>query len=692
MPPMPRRLLVTAALPYVNGHIHIGHLVEHVMCDVWVRFQRLRGHQVAFLCADDVHGTATMIAARKRGIPESQIIAEMGAAHVRDFQAFAIAHDFYGSTDSARAKAFVEDIWRHLVQAGHVSRKSVTQLFDPVQGCFLADRFVKGTCPKCGAADQHGDSCDKCGATYAPTDLKDARSTLSGAVPELRSAEHCFVKLEDLRGFLEEWTQRSGALAGPIARWVKGAFLVDGEPLRDWDVSRPAPYFGFEIPDAPGNYFYVWVDAPVGYIGALADWCAASGQERAAWWPRRDEPGYADPQVEIHHCIGKDITYFHTLFWPAMLHAAGWKLPNRIHIHGWLTVNGEKMSKSTGTFINASTYIDSGLDPAYLRYYFAAKLNGSADDLDLNLDEFVAKVNSDVVGKVVNLASRTARFVPALAAAYPDDGGLFAAAAAESEAIATCYEADDSAGAVRRIMALADRANEFVEQVAPWALKKDPAKATELERACTISLNLFRQLCVYLAPVLPGLAAACGRLLGTPITAWSDAQAPLAGTAIGPFERFDRVDPAKVAAMVEASRPKDAPAAAPAAASPLPPPPSPAFTSEPLAPEVTFDDFAKLDLRVAEVLAAEEVPKAKKIVKLRVSLGSLGERTIFAGIKAAFPEVSVLVGRRIVVVANLAPRQMSFGTSEGMVIAAGEGPSAFLLTPDAGAQPGMRIH
>jgi methionyl-tRNA synthetase len=683
---MPKRLLVTAALPYVNGNIHIGHMVEHVQTDVWVRFQKMLGNQVAFVCADDVHGTATMIAARKRGVPESAIIAEAGAAHIADFRDFDISIDHYGSTDSERSKAFVLDIWKHLTDAGHVVRRSVTQLFDPVAGCFLADRFVKGICPKCGAADQNGDSCDKCGATYAPTDLKEPRSTLSGAVPELRSADHCFVRLENLRTFLEDWTQRSGALSGPIARWVKGAFLIDGEALRDWDVSRPAPYFGFEIPDAPGNYFYVWVDAPVGYIGSLADWCAATNQDRAAWWPRTGEAGFSDPDVEVHHFIGKDITYFHTLFWPAMLHTTGWKLPSRVHIHGWLTVNGDKMSKSSGTFINARTYLDAGLDPAFLRYYFASKLNGSADDLDLNLDEFVAKVNSDVVGKVVNLASRTARFVPALSAQYPEDGGLFAAAAAEADAIAAAYAADNSADAIRRIMALADRANEYVEQAAPWALKKDPAKAADLARVCTVSLNLFRQLAVYLAPVLPRLAAQAGELLGTPVARWDEVRTPLTGVTVKPFAKMlDRVDPEKVQRMVALSKPADQPAApvAPVAAAP----------AEPLAAQITIDDFTKVDLRVAEVLAAEEVPKAKKILKLRVSLGSLGERTIFAGIRLAYPDPKVLVGRRIVVVANLAPRQMSFGTSEGMVAAAGAGvpEQVFVLSPDSGATPGMRI-
>ena len=670
---MPRRLLITSALPYVNGHIHLGHLVEYIQTDILVRAHRLMGHEVGYICADDAHGTATMMAARARGVPESAIIAEMGAAHLRDFTDFGIRFDHYGSTDTPTNRDLVGRIWAALRAKGSVRTTQVTQLFDPQAGTFLADRFVKGTCPKCGATDQHGDSCDKCGATYSPSDLKDARSALTGAVPELRQAEHFLVKLEDFRAFIESFVA-SDALHPDMARWLKGAFLADGEPLRDWDVSRPAPYFGFEIPDAPGHFFYVWLDAPVGYVANTADWCAARADDWARWW-RSDD-------CEIHHVIGKDIAYFHTLFWPAMLHAVGWNLPTRVHIHGFLTVNGEKMSKSKGTFIRARAWLDAGLDAQALRYYYASKLNGTAEDLDLNLDEFAAKANSDLVGKVVNLASRTARFVPTLAGQYPDDGGLFAQAAQESAAIQAAYERLDTGAAMRQIMAAADRANEFVERAAPWALKKDPAKRAELEAACTVALNLFRQLCVHLAPVLPQLAEQAGALLGAPIASFADAQRPLTGSAIHPFRNLmERIDPAKLAALVAAG----------AEANPAPAVVAPAAPAEALAPTIAFDDFARLDLRVAEVLSAEDVPKARKIVKLRVSLGQLGERTIFAGIKAAFPDVTPLVGRRIVVVANLAPRAMSFGTSEGMVVAAGEGASAFLLTPDAGALPGMRI-
>ena len=682
---MPKRLLVTAALPYANGHIHIGHLVEYLMTDVWVRYQRLQGRQAAYICADETHGTAIMMAARKAGVPESALLAEMSAAHQQDFADFGIRFDHYGSTDSATNKAFVYEIWAKLRAAGHIDQKTVTQLYDPTAGAFLADRFVKGICPKCGAPDQYGDSCDKCGATYEATDLKQPKSTLSGAVPELREAVHAFVKLEDFRTIIADWVGRDGALHPDMQKWVRNTFLIEGEPLRSWDVSRPAAYFGFEIPDLPGNYFYVWLDAPFGYIASTADWCAKTGDTWQHWWQ--------GDGVEVHHFIGKDIAKFHTLFWPAMLSLAGHNLPEKIHIHGFLTVNGEKMSKSKGTFIRARTYLDH-LDPRWLRYYYAAKFTDGAEDLDLSLDEFTAKVNADLIGKVVNLASRTAKFVPRLAVTYPEDGGLFTRAAAEGTAIAAAYDAGNTGEAMRRIMALADRANEFVEKAAPWALKKEPAKAADLEAACSVALNLFRQLCVYLAPVLPDFAEECGRLLGTPITRWSDAQSPLTGTAIAEFKPLmNRIDPLKVQAMVDASK-----AEAPGTPDPGPRTPDAvtdgpeALAAEPLAPIITFDDFAKVDLRVARVVNAEEVPKAKKILKLTLSLGGDQTRTVFAGIKTAYPDPKPLVGRLVVFVANLAPRQMSFGLSEGMVIAAGPGDQdIYLLAPDSGAKPGQRI-
>ncbi len=681
-----RRILVTSALPYANGHIHIGHLVEYIQTDIWVRFQRLAGHCCIYICADDTHGTAIMIRARQEGRSEEALIADMQAAHQRDFAGFEIVFDNYGSTNSLENRELCGEIWAALRKAGLISERDVTQLFDPQAGTFLADRFVKGTCPNCKAPNQYGDNCDKCNSTYAPTELIDPVSTLSGARPELRSAPHWFVNTERMHEFLNDWTQSGKHLQADVANWLAGAFLA--EPLRDWDVSRPAPYFGFEIPDAPGQYWYVWFDAPIGYIASSQQWCRRHGEQLAHWW--------RDGSAEIHHFIGKDITYFHTLFWPVMLKTAGFNLPTMVHVHGFLTVGGEKMSKSKGTFIRASTYLDH-LDPAYLRYYYATKLTPKLDNLDLNPEEFVAKVNGDLVGKLVNLASRTARFVrdTGLAPKYPDDGGLFAQAAAEGESIAAAYEACDYNKAMRQIMALADRANKYVEERAPWVLRKDPAKAEELQQVCTVALNLFRQLAIYLAPVLPKLAGQVGQLLNQPIEQWSEAATPLVGTPVSDFEHMmQRVDAKQLDAMIEASREEAAPAAAEAApAEAAAPADGPeALQAEPLAPTISFDDFAKIDLRVARVIAAEEAPKSKKLLRLALSLGGDERRHVFAGIKSAYtPEE--LVGRLVIVVANLAPRQMPFGTSEGMVVAAGPGgEEIFLLSPDSGAVPGQRVH
>jgi methionyl-tRNA synthetase len=688
-----RRILVTSALPYANGHIHLGHLVEYIQTDIWVRFQRLRGNHVVFVCADDTHGTAIMIRARQEGRSEEAVIADMQAAHTKDFAGFDVVFDHYGSTHSQANRELCGVFWKSLRAAGLVREREVTQLFDPKAGTFLADRFVKGTCPKCKSPDQYGDSCDKCGSTYSPTELINPVSTLSGATPELRAADHLFIQTEQLRPFLNEWTQTGDHLHPDVAKWLAAAFL--SEPLRDWDVSRPAPYFGFEIPDSPGNYWYVWFDAPIGYIAASKEWCDKHGEKFEFWW--RSET------TEVHHFIGKDITYFHTLFWPVMLKASGFNLPRMIHIHGFLTVNGEKMSKTKGTFVRATTYLDH-LDPAYLRYYYAAKLTPKLDDLDMNLDEFVNKINSDLVGKVVNLASRTARFVEptGLSARYPDDGGLFAAAAAAGEEIAAAYDACDFNRAMRSIMLLADRANKYVEEREPWNLRKDSTRAAELQDVCTVALNLFRQLVVYLSPVLPSLARQTAALLNRPIERWDEAAAPLVGTKVSRFEHLmKRVEPVQVEAMINASR-EEAPVAiktindaataisattaAPAADGPE------AFAAEPLSATVSFDDFAKVDLRVARVVAAVEVPKSKKLLQLTLSLGGDERRNVFAGIKEAYkPEQ--LVGRLVIFVANLEPRKMTFGMSEGMVVAAGPGGSeVFVLSPDAGAVPGQRIH
>ena len=682
-----RRILVTSALPYANGHIHIGHLVEYIQTDIWVRFQKLMGQRCVYLCADDTHGTAIMIRARQEGRHETEVIADMQAAHEADFAGFDIEFDNYGSTNSPENKQLCGEFWAAIREAGLVKEADVRQLFDTVAGTFLADRFVKGACPFCGSAEQYGDSCDKCGKTYSPADLVNPISTLSGSTPEVRTAPHLFIELEQLHGFLQAWTQSGEHLQPEIANYLAGHFL--GDPLRDWDVSRPAPYFGFEIPTHPGHYWYVWFDAPIGYMASTRQWCARHGESFDDWW-RNDD-------VEIHHFIGKDITYFHTLFWPGMLKTAGFTLPTKVHIHGFLTVGGEKMSKTKGTFVRARTYLDH-LDPAYLRYYYASKLSPRVDDIDLNLEEFANKVNADLVNKVVNLASRTAKFLEgnSLSAKYPEDGGLFASAAAQSDEIAAAYETCDFNKAMRLIMALADRANPFVEERQPWKLAKDPARATELQDVCTVALNLFRQLVVYLTPVLPRLAEQTGELLNQPIAHWSEAQQPVLGQSVAKFKHMlTRLDPQRIEAMIVASQEEakmsDAPAE-PIAETNTPADSGAALLAEPLAPECTIDDFTKVDLRVARILSAEEVPEARKLLKLTVSLGGDTQRTVFAGIKAAYkPEE--LVGRLVVMVANLAPRQMKFGLSEGMVTAAGPGGAeVYLLGVDSGAVPGQRVH
>ncbi len=673
-----RRILVTSALPYANGPIHIGHLVEYIQTDIWVRFQKLRGHRCIFLCADDTHGTAIMISAQKHGVTEEAWITRINEEHQRDFAGFDVAFDNYGSTHSDENRQLCAAFWKAIRAAGLVVEKDVTQLYDPVKGVFLADRFVKGKCPVCGKPDQYGDSCEN-GHTYTAAELVEPVSTLSGAAPEIRSAPHLFIQIEKLHDFLESWTQSGDHLQPEVANYLKGHFLH--EPLRDWDISRPAPYWGFEIPDFPGNYWFVWFDAPIGYMASTWQWCKQHGEDFDAWW--------RNPDTEIHHFIGKDITYFHTLFWPAMLKAAGFNLPTKIHIHGFLTVDGRKMSKRDGTFIKAATYLNH-LDPSFLRYFYASKLGPGIDDIDMNLQEFVNKVNSDLVGKVVNLASRTARFVQetGLSATYPEDGGLFQQGAAAEEDIAAAYETGDYNRAMRLVMELADRANAYVESTAPWALRKDSSKAHQLQDVCTVALNLFRQIVVYLAPVLPRLATQTGQLFNCPIQSWSDAQTPLVGVAVSPFQHMlQRADMKEVHAMIEETK-ADA-----AGGEPVRFDDSDEFLkAEPIAPQCTIDDFIKVDLRVARVIAAEEVPDARKLLKLTLSLGGAERRTVFAGIKAAY-EPKQLVGSLVVVVANLAPRQMKFGLSEGMVVASGPGgEDVFLLRPDKGAQPGQRVH
>ncbi|MEQ8856382.1 methionine--tRNA ligase [Gimesia sp.] len=681
---MPQRsILVTAALPYANGDIHIGHLVEYIQTDIWVRFQKLRGHECRFFCADDTHGTAIMIRARQEGRSEEALIADVREKHIADFTGFNIEFDNYGSTNSEQNRKVCHQIWSSLREAGLVHEKEVTQLFDVQENTFLADRFVKGTCPKCKATDQYGDNCDKCGSTYTPADLIDPVSTLSNTTPELRTASHLFVRIEDLHGFLDEWTQSGDHLQSEVANYLKGHFL--GDPLRDWDISRPAPYFGFEIPDSPGNYWYVWFDAPIGYIASTLEWCENNNEDFDKWWK--------NPETEVHHFIGKDITYFHTLFWPAMLKTSGFNLPEKVHIHGFLTVDGEKMSKSKGTFVKAATYLNH-LDPACLRYYYASKLGARLDDLDLNLDEFVQKVNSDLVGKVVNLASRSAKFVAqtGLSSAYPDDGGLFEYGASRSEAIATAYENCDYNGAMREILALADRANKYVEDQKPWELRKDEDRQQELQDICTIALNLFRQIVVYLTPVLPRLSGQTGELLNDPITSWDQAQTPLTGTSVSKFQHmFKRIEEKQVDAMTEEAK-EDAAAAESEAAASQWNDSGEALEAEPMSEECTIDDFVKVDLRVARIVEANSVPEANKLLQLTLSLGGDERRNVFAGIKAAY-EPEDLIGRLVICCANLKPRKMRFGTSEGMVLASGPGgKDVFLLSPDEGAVPGQRVH
>jgi methionyl-tRNA synthetase len=681
-----RRILVTAALPYANGHIHIGHLVEYLQTDIWVRFQKLRGHQCIFMWADDTHGTAIMIRARREGRPESEVIADMKQAHERDFAAFGIEYDNYGSTDDPENRELCGEIWASIRDAGLVAERDVEQLFDPEAQTFLADRFVKGTCPNpaCDAPDQYGDNCDKCGHTHSPAELIDPVSTLSGATPELRTAKHLFVELEKEHEFLEQWTQSGEHLQPEVANYLKGHFL--GQPLRDWDVSRPAPYFGFEIPDSPGNYWYVWFDAPIGYVASTRQWCDRTGEDFDTWW--------RNPETEIHHFIGKDITYFHTLFWPAMLKTAGLNLPTKVHIHGFLTVNNEKMSKTKGTFVLASTYLNH-LNPAWLRYYYASKLGSRLDDIDLNLDEFIAKVNSDLVGKVVNLASRSAKFVQesTLSESYPDDGGLFEYAAAAGDSIAQAYEDVNYNQAMREILQLADRANKYVEDREPWTLRKDESRQDELRDICSVALNLFRQIVVYLSPVLPELAQQTGELLNKPIEHWAESKTPLTGTPVRKFQHLmKRVEEKQVQAMTEESISENQAAATSEAASQYNDGPE-ALEKEPLTDEnCTYDDFVKVDMRVARVVKAEHVEGADKLLGLTLSLGGDETCNVFAGIKSVYnPED--LVGRLVVCCANLAPRKMRFGVSEGMVLACGPGgKDIFLLNPDDGAVPGQRVH
>ena len=686
--PMTRQILVTSALPYANGPIHIGHLVEYIQTDIWVRFQKLRGHRVLYVCADDTHGTAIMIRADREGITPEALIAKSSQEHQRDFAGFDIQFDHYGSTNSPENRELCHEFWRAMREADLIVEKEVDQFFDETKQTFLADRFVRGTCPECGLEDQAGDNCNN-GHTYDATELVDPKSTLSGTTPVRRSAKHLFVRLEKLHDTLADYIENSGALQPEMANYIKGHFLSD--QLRDWDISRPAPYFGFEIPDSPGNYWYVWFDAPIGYIASTRQWCDANGGCLDDWWKNAD--------CEVHHFIGKDINYFHTLFWPGMLHTAGYRLPTRIHIHGFLTVNGVKMAKRDGTLIAAETYLKHG-DPEQLRYFYASKLSARVEDLDLSWDEFQARVDTDLVNKFVNLASRVGRFAhrTGLSPSYPDDGGLFDRAAEAGDAIAADYEAGEYAKATRRIMELADAANPYVENARPWEMNKDDDRQDELRDVVTVALNLFRQLAIYLAPVLPGIAEKCGDLLDDPITSWDQSKTPLVDRPVAAFNRMmNRVELKKLEKMVEESKsdagadqtPSEDAASQDAAAKYNDD--DSGLQKDPIADEITIDDFAKVDLRVARIVQCEHVPEANKLLKLTLSLGGDERRQVFAGIKSAY-EPEALVGRLVVMVANLKPRKMRFGLSEGMVTAAGPGGGeVFLLNVDEGAKPGQRV-
>jgi methionyl-tRNA synthetase len=670
-----RRILVTSALPYANGPIHIGHLVEYIQTDIWVRFQKLRGHECYYLCADDAHGTPIMLRAEQDGVAPEQLIERVWREHQADFADFLIEFDNYHSTHSPENRHYAELIYRRLDEAGHISRRIITQAFDPEKQMFLPDRFIKGECPRCGAPDQYGDSCEICGATYAPTDLKNPRSVISGTTPITKESLHFFFKLADFEAMLKNWIG-SGSIQAQMANKLDEWFTAG---LQEWDISRDAPYWGFEIPDAPGKYFYVWLDAPIGYMASFQNHCDRVGLRFDDFWS-------PDSTAEVHHFIGKDIAYFHILFWPAELAGAGFRKPTAVHCHGFLTVDGQKMSKSRGTFIKARTYLDH-LPPEYLRYYFASKLSDGIDDLDLNFEDFTQRVNSDLVGKLVNIASRcagfiTRRFAGRLAERLAEPA-LYAEFVAAGDAIARAYEGREFSRAMREIMALADRANQYIDERKPWALAKQPDSESEVQAVCGMGLNLFRVLMIYLKPVLPGLAARVEQFLQIPPLRWNDLSAPLLDHDIAEFKPLmQRVDLARIAAMVEASREQD-PAAGGEA-----PPPGP-LAAEPIAPTITIEDFAKVDLRVARIVRAEAVAGADKLLRLELDLG--GEtRQVFAGIKAAYAAED-LPGRSTVMVANLAPRKMRFGVSEGMVLAAGDAGGIYLLSPDDGAEPGMRV-
>lgn len=715
-----RRILVTSALPYANGPIHLGYLLEAVQTDIWVRFQKLRGHECYYVCADDTHGTPIMLKAQAEGVAPESLIEAVHAEHVRDLKEMLISLDNFGSTHSPATRAVCERMYLALRGAGYIDRRTIRQAYDDAAKMFLPDRYVRGLCPNCGAADQYGDSCENCGATYTPADLRNPVSVVSGTAPVWRDSEHYFFRLSAFESLLAAWVN-SGAVQTSVAHKLEEWF---SQGLKDWDISRDAPYFGFEIPDAPGKYFYVWFDAPIGYLGSFTDLCARGSL-------KFDEFFATDAQTELHHFIGKDILYFHTLFWPAVLEGSGLRKPTAVHTHGFLTINGQKMSKSRGTFVTARRYLDN-FKAEHLRYYFAAKLGPGIDDLDMNLEEFSLRVNSDIVGKLVNIASRCSGFITkyfsgTLASALPEPD-LYLAFSAARESIAAAYEARDTAAAMRDIMNLADRANQYIDARKPWALAKQAAHGAgtsgvldEIRGICTQGLNLFRALMIYLQPVLPEMATQAQRFFQEGAWSWNSVIEPLLGTKILPYQPLaTRLDPKSAASLIdtegdaaqsaapragdsarirpgEAAASTGAVAAAPGKSKAQASPARPSDTATLAAAAavegnlISIDEFLRADLRVAKVLSADVIPGADKLLKLQVDVGELGKREIFAGIRAAY-DPQALVGRLIVVVANLEPRKMRFGVSEGMMLAAGPGgKEIFALSPDSGAAPGMRV-
>lgn len=684
---MTRKILVTSALPYANGSIHLGHMVEHIQTDVWVRFQKLRGNECHYCCADDTHGTPVMLAAQKQGIAPEDMIAKVREEHLADFTGFFIGYDNYYSTHSPENKQFSQDIYRALKANGKIESRVIEQLFDPEKQMFLPDRFVKGECPKCHAQDQYGDNCEVCGTTYSPTELINPYSAVSGAKPELRESEHFFFKLGECADFLKAWTSGNNPHDGkphlqPEALNKMKEWLGEGEEttLSDWDISRDAPYFGFEIPDAPGKYFYVWLDAPVGYMASFKNLCDRIGVDF-------DEYFKADSQTEMYHFIGKDILYFHALFWPAMLHFSGHRAPTGVYAHGFLTVDGQKMSKSRGTFITAKSYLEQGLNPEWMRYYIAAKLNSKIEDIDLNLQDFISRVNSDLVGKYVNIAARASGFIAKrFEGRLKDvaDSALLAKLAAESDTIAEQYENREYARALRDIMALADAVNEYVDANKPWELAKQEGQDERLHEVCSELINAFTILTAYLAPVLPQTAANAARFLNLDAITWANTRVTLGEHAINKYEHLmQRVEQKQVDDLIEANKQSIAAAAAPAAEE---------GKYEKVAEQASFDDFMKIDMRVAKVLNCEAVEGSTKLLKFDLDFG-FEKRIIFSSIAASYPNPAELNGRMVIAVANFAPRKMAkFGVSEGMILSAATADGKLkLLDVDAGAQPGDKV-